>query len=129
MGLLSSFSLLHGASSACGVDSDPSILEAARLTATAFGVMPTFEQINLTNDPEWEERLGGRDIVVAMSVIHWLPNAQRVLSFLAQHRVVLYEGHDDLETETARLRQAGFSNVDVLLESERGRHVLLARRR
>jgi SAM-dependent methyltransferase len=128
MGLLSSFAMLEGATSAHGVDRDAPILEASRLTASALGVTPTFEQVDLANDLEWEERLAGRDVVVAMSVIHWLPNPGRVLSFLGTHPIAIYEGHDDLTTEIARLRQAGFSHVTSLLESERGRHVLLARK-
>lgn len=129
LGLFSSFALLEGAESACGVDSDPSILEGARLAARALGVAPDFERVDLAKDAYWEERLEGRDVVVAMSVVHWLPNPDRVFSFLARHPMVIYEGHDDLATESRRLHEAGFSQVDVLLESERGRHVLLGRKR
>lgn len=130
MGLLSSFASLHGAVNATGVDRDDRILEAASLVARALRADVRFERVDLATDPAWESRFRGADIVAAMSLLHWLPelSRQRVLGFLSGHSEVLYEGHDSLEVEMARLRAAGFAQVDVLAETERHRFLLHARK-
>lgn len=126
MGLFSSFAALHGAEEAIGVDHSELVLDAARLVARALGAHARFERVDLAADPDWESRLGGADIVAAMSLVHWLPSPERVLRFLAGHREVIYEGHDSLSIEEDRLRRLGFTRVDVLCTTERGREVLYA---
>jgi predicted Ser/Thr protein kinase len=128
MGLLSTFATIHGASSAIGVDQDAKIVEAARLVGQALKGSASFEHVDLMADPTWEERLAGADIVAAMSLIHWLPDPERVLRFLARHAEVLYEGHDPLEVEAARLRDMGFNSVAVLGDTERSRPLLYGRK-
>lgn len=128
LGLLSSFSLLHGARSAVGVDRKADIVDAARLVAGALGVSPEFRQVDLMSASDWEAELRGADVVAALSVVHWLPDPGRVLRFLGEHREVIYEGHDPLDVETERLRSVGFREVEVVLESERGRFVLHGRK-
>jgi hypothetical protein len=127
LGLLSSFALLHGARSAIGIDRNERIVDAARLVAEALGVSPEFRRLDLTS-PGWEADLPRADVVTALSVVHWLPDPQRVLRFLGIHAEVIYEGHDSLEVETERLRSVGFAEVRVVLESERGRFVLHGRK-
>jgi hypothetical protein len=124
MGLLSTFATLHGARSATGVDGDPLIVDTARLVARALGSPAQFDVVDLIRDDDWEEQLQGADVAVAMSLVHWLPDPDRVLRFLARHREVIYEGHDSLEVETERLRTIGFDSVSVIQETERGRYVL-----
>lgn len=128
MGLLSINAVIHGAASAVGADRDADILASARLTAEALGVDARFEQVDIATDPDWETRLAGADIVVAMSLLHWLPNPDRLLAFLARHAEVLYEGHDSAEVETARLRAIGFTTIRELVTTERGRPLLHATR-
>ena len=128
MGMLSTFATLSGATSAHGVDHDVDIVEAARLVARALGSEATFEQLDLMSPEPWEKRLRGRDIVTALSVVHWLPEKERVLQFLGTHAELIYEGHDTLDIETARLRSIGFDRIDVVLETERDRHILHARK-
>jgi predicted nicotinamide N-methyase len=128
MGMLSTFATLSGAASAHGVDHDADIVDAARLVARALGSGATFEQLDLMGSEPWEQRLSGRDIVTALSVVHWLPEKDRVLQFLGTHDELIYEGHDTLDIETARLRSIGFSRIDVVLETERDRHILHARK-
>ena len=53
---------------------------------------------------------------------------KRVLRFLGTHSELIYEGHDPLEVETKRLNEVGFDDVQVIMETERDRHVLHARR-
>jgi SAM-dependent methyltransferase len=128
LGLLSSYALLHGARSAVAVDHNAEILECAALVADALGVAVDLREVDLGASEDWESPLRGADLVTALSVAHWLPDPNRLLRFLGEHREVLYEGHDPLEAETGRLRSVGFQRIDVLLESERGRHVLHGRR-
>jgi SAM-dependent methyltransferase len=127
LGLLSSFALLHGARSAVGIDRNEQIVGAARLVAEALEVSPEFRRLDLTSS-DWEAGLPPADVVAALSVVHWLPDPDRVLRFLGRHAELIYEGHDSLEQETERLRSVGFAKVEVVLESERGRYVLHGRK-
>jgi SAM-dependent methyltransferase len=128
MGLLSAFARIHGAAEATAVDRDALILEAGRLVCVALDVDGvTFSQADLTSR-SWEVRMPDADICIAMSVLHWLPQEaqQRLVRFLGRHDEVVYEGHQPLSVEVGRLRSAGFRQVDVLGQSERGRHLLHA---
>lgn len=127
MGLLSSFAKIYGAAGALGVDHDPLIIESARLVAQGLGTGAAFEQVDLIGDPAWEERLGGADIAVAMSIVHWLPEPERLLRFLGRHAEVIYEGHDPVDVETARLRSVGFDEISVIAETDRDRFLLHGR--
>jgi 2-polyprenyl-3-methyl-5-hydroxy-6-metoxy-1,4-benzoquinol methylase len=128
MGLLSSFARLNGATDAHGVDHDALIIQAAELVARGLQSNATFEQVDLNGEERWEERLGGRDLVTALSVVHWLPDRDRVLDFLGTHSELIYEGHDTLEIETERLRSLGFDRIDLIGSTERDRHILHARK-
>jgi predicted Ser/Thr protein kinase len=128
MGLLSVNAVIHGAASAVGADRDADILAAGRLVAEALGIEVRFERVDIVADPDWETRLAGADLVVAMSLLHWLPDPDRLLAFLARHRELLYEGHDSIEVEEARLRAIGFTTIRELATTERGRPLLHATR-
>jgi len=126
MGLFSCFAKLHGAELAIGIDNDPDIIRSAMLIASALDAGAEFRHVDLIRDAKWEKQLGGFDMVVATSLLHWLPNKERVLSFIGDHKQAIYEGHDELSIEKHRLKSAGFSNFNVLGQSERGRHIILA---
>lgn len=128
MGLLPTFALLHGAESATGVDADADVLRAAAMIAEAFEVSPKFCQLDLNETPNWEEELSGSDIVVAMSLLEWLQDDRRLLNFLGCHREVIYEGHDSVEIELARVKSAGFTKREILTETERGRFLVYGRK-
>jgi hypothetical protein len=128
MGLLSSFAMIYGAAEATGVDWDPKVLVAARKAAAALEVSPRFECIDLAKDQDWEQRLGEADIVVAMSILHWVPNKARILSYIGRFNEAIFEGHDATEVEMDRLHAIGFDEVRVICITERGRAVLHARR-
>jgi len=127
MGLFSSFAMIHGARAALGVDHATDALRAASLLADAFESGAQFEQIDLGADADWERRLQGGDIVIAMSLVRWLSSPDRVLAFLGSHREVIYEGHDPFEIEARRLRSVGFVDVDVICSTDRGRQIIHAR--
>jgi tRNA A-37 threonylcarbamoyl transferase component Bud32/SAM-dependent methyltransferase len=128
MGLLSSFAMIYGATAATGVDWDSKVLVAARKAAAALGATPRFECIDLAEDPNWEHRLGEADIVVAMSILQWVPDKARLLSYIGRFNEAIFEGHDATEVEMHRLRTIGFDDVRVICLTERGRAVLHARR-
>jgi hypothetical protein len=127
MGLVPTFALVHGADSAIGVDADPEILRAAAMIAEAFEVRPKFSRIDLNEERDWEDEVAGCDIVVAMSLLEWLENDRRLLDFLGAHAEVIYEGHDCMEIELARLKSAGFIKCEILTETERGRFLVYGR--
>lgn len=132
MALLSTFLLKDaGASAALAVDHDRAILAAAAKVADAFGVQPQFRQIDFDRDAGWEDQLEAfrPDVVVALSVLHWVEDKTRFLAFLGRFDEVIFEGHDSSRIERQRLLQAGFTEIDLLDTSERGRPLLLARKR
>jgi cyclopropane fatty-acyl-phospholipid synthase-like methyltransferase len=124
MGLFSSFALLHGAAAVVGVDHDADVLRAAQLVADALGTNPALKQGDLVASPEWEREIGVGDIVSCTSVRHWLSDDRRLSRFLGEHREVIYEGHGTLEEETAYLEELGFARPRLLMQTERGRHLL-----
>jgi hypothetical protein len=132
MALLSTFALADaGASAALAVDADPKILEAAAKVADAFKVAPEFRRVDFDRDRGWEDRLEAfrPDVVIALSVLHWLEDKARFLAFLGRFEEVVYEGHESSLVERERLRQAGFAEIDLVDTSERGRPILVARKR
>jgi hypothetical protein len=127
LGLLSTFALIHGASHAVGVDSDPTVLAGARLIAQGLGVRPEFIHLDISRDLLFEGTAGVGDIVIAMSVVHWLSDPTPVLTYIGRHDQVLFEGHEPTSVETARLEGLGFE-VKVIGVGERGRAVLHGRK-
>jgi SAM-dependent methyltransferase len=128
MGLLSTYLLKEGGAAAVlGVDYDADILTSARTVADAFGVHPEFTQVNFDADAGWEERLAQHkpDIVFALNVVNWLSDKERFVRFLVQYPVVIIEGHDDFDTEVARLNAAGPMSCQLLGYSERRRPLMI----
>lgn len=128
LGLFSAFARRAGASRCVGVDVNGSILAGSRLVSEALGVENEFFQVDFDGDEPWEEKLAGFDLAIALSVAHWLRNRNRFFAFLGRHREVIFEGHDGTEMAIDRLREAGFSAIDVIAISERNRAVLHARK-
>ena len=91
---------------------------------------PQFLQVDFDRDTGWEDRLQAfaPDVVVALSVLHWVEDKARFLAFLGRFEQVVFEGHDSSRIERGRLLQAGFTEVDLVDTSERGRPILLARK-
>jgi predicted Ser/Thr protein kinase/SAM-dependent methyltransferase len=130
-GLLSIFLLKDaGAAAALAVDRDPEILEAAAGTAFAFHVRPEFRRIDFDADPDWEQELAAfrPDVVFALSVAHWLRDRARFFAFLGRFEELIYEGHESARTERRRLAAAGFTAIELVHSSERGRPVLHCRK-
>jgi 2-polyprenyl-3-methyl-5-hydroxy-6-metoxy-1,4-benzoquinol methylase/predicted Ser/Thr protein kinase len=131
MGLLSTYLQRYGGARATlGIDIEKDILEAASLVAAAHGVAPNFARIDLDSSSPWESQLAAfePDVVFALNVINWVEDKPRLLRFLAQHPVVVIEGHEPFEIERERLAFAGFSSISHIATSERGRPVIVCRR-
>jgi len=128
--LLSMFALRAGARAALAVDHDPLILEAAARVARAFDVEPELRRVDFDRDPDWEVELAAfrPDVVFALSVLEWVQDKARLLAFLARCDEVVFEGHHSARFERRRLCRAGFTAVELVATSERGRPVLLCRR-
>ena len=99
--------------------------------AESFGVEIQLRALDFDRDPDWENQLQAfaPDVVVALSVLHWMRDKARFLAFLGRFDEVIFEGHDNSRTERSRLRQAGFTEIDLVDTSERGRPILRARKR
>lgn len=126
LGLFSAFARRVGARECVGVDHDSEILEGARLVSKALHVHNEFYQVDFDADESWEDRLRGFDLVIALSVVNWLVNRERFLTFLGEHAEVLYEGHEPLDVEFGRLQRAGFDQIEVIMVTERNRTVFFA---
>jgi len=123
LGLFSAFARRMGASKCVGVDRDGEILEGARLVSKALHVQNEFYQVDFDSDDAWEDKLRGFDLVIALSIVNWLRNKNRFLSFLGEHTEVLYEGHESIEVEFGRLRRAGFNKIELIMLTERDRPI------
>ena len=128
LGLLSVWAAREGA--VCqGYEYEADILEGARLTASAFGVSDRcrWSQADFNKKEVTDSIVGDFDICTCLSVMNWVRNKDNLINFLSTHRMVIYEGHDNDQVETDRLRRAGFSDIERVAVSERGRGVFLAR--
>jgi len=127
MGLLSIFLLKEaGASATLAVDRDAPILAAAANAARAFGVRPEFRRVDFDRDAHWEAALLAfrPDVVFALSVLNWVADKARLLAFLGRCDELIYEGHDSALIERQRLHAAGFTTIELVATSERGRAIL-----
>jgi hypothetical protein len=131
MSLLSCFLLKEGkATAAMGVDVDPSILEAAKLVSSALGVDPVYRQQDFDSPSGWENELKEfkPDLVFALNVLNWVQDKERFLNFLGCFDEIIFEGHDDFETERNNFKARGFRNIKLISITERKRPVIHCRR-
>lgn len=115
-----------GAIAGMSVDREPDILQGAKAVADAYGVKPKFRQVNFDDLSDWETELieFKPDIVFALSVLNWVNDKKRLMIFLSNFREVVFEGHDDAETEMQRFRDVGFDHIEHIGSSERQRPIL-----
>ncbi len=131
MSLLSCFLLREGqATAAMGVDIDPGILKSAKLVSTALGVGPEYRQQDFDSQSDWENELKefGPDIVFALNVLNWVRDKERFLNFLGLFDEIIFEGHDDFETEKNRFVARGYRDVELISITERERPVIHCRK-
>ena len=130
LGLLSCYARNEAASGCHGVDHEQRIVDAAVNFAKFAEVDTTFSRCDFDSPEPWESELGAEnyDIVSALSVVNWLKDRKRFLAFLGRFREVIFEGHDSVGVETDRLRSVGFTRIEIVAVSERGRPLVLASR-
>lgn len=128
LGLLPTYCGLYGAEHVTALDIDQEILVASQILAKACGVDIEFVQCNLNSPSSVASAIHDHkfDLVVALSVLHWLEDPSHVLQILASTPAVLYEGHDSLSDTVKLLRNLGFGKIDVLGYSERLRPICFA---
>jgi hypothetical protein len=112
------------------VDMDADVLEAANLVSSALGVKPSYKQQNFDSPDNWEDKLRDfkPDIVFALNVLNWVQDKERLLKFLGCFNEVVFEGHDDYETEKNRFLLHGFKEIRLVSKSERNRPVIHCRK-
>jgi len=127
MGLLSTFLIKEKrAAGAMAVDIDQDILQCAEKVSAAFGVDLQRQQVNFDSPGDWETELADfqPDIVFALNVLNWVEDKDRLMRFLGRFQEVIFEGHDDVETESKRFKEVGFNTIDLISMTERDRPIL-----
>jgi 2-polyprenyl-3-methyl-5-hydroxy-6-metoxy-1,4-benzoquinol methylase len=130
LGLLSVWAAREGA--IChGYEYQADILEGSKLVASAFGVSDrcSWNQADFNSKAATDKIADDFDLCTCLSVMNWVRDKNNLIDLLSRQKVVLYEGHDEDEIETDRLRQAGFSLVEKVAVSERGRGVFVGQRK
>jgi predicted Ser/Thr protein kinase len=127
MGLLATHCMLYGAKCVTAVDVHDDILEAGRTLARAAGVNVDFLKGDLDSHDFVNSILCMQyDLVIALSVVHWLEHPDEALRLLAFAPMVLFEGHNPPSVEINLLRGLGFEDVKLIGYSERLRGLYLA---
>lgn len=70
----------------------------------------------------------GADVLFCLNVWNWVPDKALLSRLIASTPEIVYEGHDSVVDETARLTAMGF-DVDLVTMTERGRPVLHGKKR
>lgn len=129
LGLMSTYCALYGAEHVTAVDNHDDILEAGRALARAADVDVEFLKGELNSHSFINSIIdGGYDLVIALSVLHWLASPAEVLRLLAAVPLVVFEGHDSSSVEIDLLHQLGFRKVQPIGYSERLRGLYLGTR-
>ena len=131
MGLLSIWLLKHSnASYSMAVDHDSEIIESAQLVAEAMDVSVDFSITDFDADQPWEKRLlqSNAEIVFALNILNWVQDKDRLLAFLANFGVVIFEGHDSFDVEKERFASRGFSDIELISFSERNRPLIVCKK-
>lgn len=128
LGLLSVFARLVGADGASGADASKGVVKAAGMAAEAFGVDVRHVTADFDRDDDWEHRIGGGDIVSALSLTYWLKDKDRLWRYLSRFPEVIFEGHEPESETHARFASLGYGDVVEVGLSERNRMVFYARR-
>jgi len=129
LGLVATHCMLYGAEKVTAVDVYDDILDAARLLAKAAGVEVDFRRGDL-NSSDFVDRLLDHeyDVVLALSVAHWIEDRDQAARILTSAPALLFEGHSPASEEADYLRGLGFAKVQLVGYSERLRAMYFASR-
>lgn len=127
MGLLSSYIMkFEDAQGALAVDRDANIINSAKIVNKALQVDVEHLIVDFDSKETWETKLVEYqpDIVFSLNVLNWVEDKERFLKFLGNFNTLIFEGHEELEIESKRLRNIGFKTISVINRSERNRELL-----
>jgi predicted Ser/Thr protein kinase len=120
LGLVATHCMLYGAKQVTGVDVYDDILSAARLVADAAGVKVDVVKGDLNSSRFVDSLLAQEyDIVLALSVAHWIEDRQQAARILGAAPTLLFEGHAPAAEEADFLSGLGFAKVELVGYSER----------
>lgn len=129
LGLVATHCMLCGAEKVTGVDVYEDILDAARMLASAAGVEVDFVKGDLNSSDFVDWLLGQEyDVVLALSVTHWIESRDQAARILTAAPMLLFEGHSPASEEADHLRELGFAKVELVGYSERLRAMYRASR-
>jgi len=129
LGLVATHCMLCGAERVTGIDVYEDILDAARMLASAAGVEVDSVKGDLNSSDFVDWLLAQEyDIVLALSVTHWIENRDQAARILAAAPILLFEGHSPASEEADHLRELGFAKVELVGYSERLRAMYRASR-
>ncbi len=128
LGLLAIHAKQAGASKVVATDHNHQVVDAARRLSIVMDVEVDYHQADFDRDDNWETRLGGGDLVTALSLTYWLKDKDRLWSYLAGFKEVIFEGHESREEILARFGAHGFQSVKTLGVSDRNRVLFYASR-
>jgi 2-polyprenyl-3-methyl-5-hydroxy-6-metoxy-1,4-benzoquinol methylase len=129
LGLVATHCMLCGAEKVTGVDVYEDILDAARMLTSSAGVEVEFVKGDLNSSGFVDWLLGQEyDVVLALSVTHWIESRDQAARILTAAPMLLFEGHSPASEEADHLRELGFAKVELVGYSERLRAMYRASR-
>ncbi len=128
LGLLAIHAKQAGAARVVATDHNHQVVDAARRLSIVMGVEVDYHQADFDRDENWETRLGGGDLVTALSLTYWLKEKDRLWNYLGGFNEVIFEGHESREEILARFGALGFQSVKTLGVSDRNRVLFYASR-
>lgn len=134
MGLVSTCLKTYcGVAKATGVDGtdqflisqgSPYRIKAAQWIAQAFEADVNFIQTNFNADA-YESIIGyDHDIVFCFSLLYWIHDKDRFMTYLSHFSHVIFEGHESDKFEIAQFAKYGFVHYEILGRADRGRTVI-----
>lgn len=124
-GIFSILSVKEGAKIAVGADFIADFIVAAGMLAQAFEAGNThFTCLNFDRDP-YETILGtDYDLVFCMSILNWVGDKKRFLTYLSHLPCIIFEGHEADAIEIKRFTDAGFKKYSILGKTDAGRTLI-----
>lgn len=111
--------------STCAVEHSVRFTKKCEEIQRIFGVKYPVYVLDL--DKHAYERILGKDydIVICMSLYHWVHNKDRFMKYLSHFDKIVYEGHDSKEIEIARFAKVGITHYRLLGYGKKHRPVIL----
>lgn len=129
MGLLSIFATKYWHCNCTGLDGTdeklankgtPDLIKSAKLAQQAFGISIPIYQLDLDLN-NYEAVLGfDYDVVFCCSVLYWVNQKERLVSYLSRFKHLIFEGHDSDALEIDRFEKVGFNHYEIIAKTQIG---------